>query len=172
MIWEEPPVCIEELSLGAQLTWMTDDDQKSASTDDEASSSRQETTAEYLIRACEQDLLPSNPLVRQQFGFSKVNDPEEETCLFGLYTALFLMLTYPPSADTVQQWVAKNELAKGICHTYEIHAGVSGYFDWFKKNQHVVDQNYVNPRGPWNPTGDSEIDTARLNALASSDQQE
>ena len=105
------------------------------------------TTAEKLQVAVDADMFPSDPLTRQQFGFAKVNNQEEKTCVLGLYIGLFL-LSRPPTLDTLQSWVAKNRLAQGIQYSYKSQMGESGYFRWFMKNRKFFDQDYVNPNGP------------------------
>ena len=106
------------------------------------------TPAENLKMAVNADKFPSDPLTRQQFGFAKVNNHEEETCVLGLYIGLLNLLPRNPSLDTLQGWVAKNELAQGIQNSYESQMGESGYFSWFLKNKKFFDQKYVNPSGP------------------------
>ena len=105
------------------------------------------TTAYTLFEAVRQDVFPTDSLTREHFGFSKVNNQEEETCILGLYYGMLCMLQKTPSLETVQGWVTKNKLAGGIYHTYKDQGADSRYFKWFKKNQHFFDQNYVNPRG-------------------------
>ena len=120
---------------------------ESSSSSDESDSM---TTAEKLLEAVNADESPLDPLTRQQFGFAKVNNHEEETCVLGLYIGLFVHLPRPPTPDMVEDWVTKNELAQHIQEMYERQTmkGSSGYFHWFLKNKHFFDQNFVNPNGP------------------------
>ena len=106
------------------------------------------TPAENLKKAVDADKFPTDPLTRQQFGFAKVNTHEEETCVLGLYIGLLILLPRTPTLDTLQEWVAKNELAQGIQESYESQLGESGYFNWFLKNKRFFNQDYVNPNGP------------------------
>ena len=105
------------------------------------------TPAQKLSESVHADLIPIDDTVRQMFGFSKVNNPEEESCLLGLYIGLMRLLPNPPTAETIQTWVTRNKLAGGIHHTYKSQKGESDYFKWFKKNRHFFDQNYRNPNG-------------------------
>ena len=103
------------------------------------------TTAKRLIEAAKWDEILSDPLTREQFGFSKVDSIDEESKLLGLYQGLFIHLPSPPSTETVQGWQEKNKIAGGICHSYKSQHGRSRYFDLFKSHQHFVDQTYVKP---------------------------
>ena len=87
------------------------------------------TTAEFLMQAVMSfDTVPDDPLVRQQFGYSKVNSVEEETCLQGLYKGLFL-LPCSPSHDELQEWVLQDKLAEGVESRYMRCGARSGYFN-------------------------------------------
>ena len=103
------------------------------------------TTAENLKEAVDWDEIPSDPLTREQFGFSKVDSIEEESKLLGLYQGFLIHLPNPPSTETVQGWQEKNKIAEGIHHVYKSQRGRNQYFDWFKSHQHFVDQTYVKP---------------------------
>ena len=85
------------------------------------------TTTEILKVAVDADMIPSHPLTRQHFGFSKVTCVEEESCLLGLYQGLF-MLPSPPRLDRVQGWVKKDKLAGAIYSYYKSNQAHSGYF--------------------------------------------
>ena len=124
------------------------------------------TSAELLLEALIADKFPTHPVVRDDFGFNKVSNQEEETCMLGLYQGLMIGLPNPPSVETLQGWVNKDKLAGGIYHSYKSRDQESGYFNWFKKNQHFFDRDYVNPKGPRvvlepNP----RIDTAKFNKI-------
>ena len=106
------------------------------------------TPAERLKQTIIADCFRIDPVVRETFGFSKVNSQEEETCLLGLYKGLLVLLPNPVSVQTVQGWVENNKLAGGIYYAYKSQGGNSGYFKWFKKNQHYFDLSYENPNGP------------------------
>ena len=131
------------------------------------------TTAEFLIEAVSYlDTVPDNPLVRQQFGYSKVNSIEEETCLQGLYKGLFL-LPCSPSSDELQEWVLQDKLAEGVENRYMRCGARSGYFNWFKRNKHVLSQRYERVEGPWSPTGTwLEVNSMKLHQLTKSDTEE
>lgn len=105
------------------------------------------TTAEKLKEAAKADLIPSDPLTRDHFGFNRASTVEEESNLLGLYRGLLILLPDPPSTKTVQLWQERNKIAGGIYHTYKTQHGRSGYFNWFKKNQHIVDPSKINPQG-------------------------
>ena len=107
------------------------------------------TTAELLKEQVSRlSKIPSDPLVRQQFGYSKVDSVEEEICLQGLYKGLF-MLSCGPSPDEIEEWVQQDKLAEGIERSYG--GGQSGYLNWFKRNKHVFSQSYERVGGPWDP---------------------
>ena len=101
------------------------------------------TTAEKLREGVNWDEIPSDPLTREQFGFSKVDGIEEESKLLGLYQRLFIHLPNPRSTETVQGWQENNKIAGGISQMYKSQHGRNRYFDWFKSHQHLVDQTYV-----------------------------
>ena len=103
------------------------------------------TTAEELREAVDWDEIPSHPLTREQFGFSKVDNIEEESKVLGLYQGLLIHLPNPPSTETVQGWQEKNKIAEGIYHVYKSQHGRNQYFDWFESHQHFNYQTYVNP---------------------------
>ena len=84
----------------------------------------------------------------QHFGFSKVDTYEDEVRLVGRYKKLLHLLPRPPTLKTVQQWQLDNKIAGGIYHTSKSLGGESDYLSWFKKNQHVVDHDYANPKWP------------------------
>ncbi|KAL8795382.1 MAG: hypothetical protein Q9195_002123 [Heterodermia aff. obscurata] len=123
------------------------------------------TTAQILEDAVFEDVIPSDPLTREHFGFSKVNSCEEETCLLGLYQGLLLYPTKRPTLETVQGWQQKNKLAGGIYHFYKSQGADSGYFRWFKKNQHYFSQDYKRAEGVWAPMErPTSIDYQKLRA--------
>lgn len=105
------------------------------------------TTAEKLMEAAKADLVPSDPLTREHFGFNRASTIKEESNLLGLYQGLLIHLPDPPSTKTVQGWQERDKLAGGIYHSYKTQHGCSGYFNWFKKNQHIVDSSQINPQG-------------------------
>ncbi|KAL8787400.1 MAG: hypothetical protein Q9195_007775 [Heterodermia aff. obscurata] len=116
------------------------------------------------------DIIPSDPLVRQQFGYSKVNSVEEETCLQGLYKALLDLLPHSPSSSELQDWVQQDKLAEGIEGYYTRFGAQSGYFNWFKRNKHVFSQRYERVGGPWAPDEEwFESDQNKLHELTKSD---
>ena len=102
-----------------------------------------------LMRAIEQDSLPRDLLIREHFGLSKVDKLDDELRLMGLYKGLLVLLDNPPSTKTLHRWQQSNKLAKGILKAYS--GRESGYLSWFKKNKHLVDQNYANPKDPRAP---------------------
>ena len=97
------------------------------------------STAERLKEAIDADVFPSDPLTREHFGFSRASTVEEETNLLALYQGLLIHLPDPPSTKTLQGWQERNKLAGGIYHAYKSQHGRSTYFDWFTKNQHIVE---------------------------------
>ena len=107
------------------------------------------TTVQILHGAVIRDMIPSDPLTREHFGFSNVDSYEEETCLLGLYQGLLLHLPLCPSLETVQGWQQRNKLARGICHYYKSQEADSAYFDWFMENQHFLSQDYKRLDGLW-----------------------
>ena len=129
------------------------------------------STADILIENVTlYDKIPSDPLVRQQFGYSKVNSVEEETCLQGLYKGLLDFLPSSPSSDELQQWVQRDRLAQGIEIYYTRFGAQSGYFNWFKRNKHVLSQSYERAGGPWAPDEKRfRSDRKKLNELTKCD---
>lgn len=123
------------------------------------------TTAQVLQGAAFKDLIPTDPLTREHFGFSKVNSDEEETCLLGLYQGLLMHLPARPTLETAQGWQQKNKLAGGIYHCYKSQEADSGYFPWFKRNEHFLSQDYKRPGGVWAPEErPTSIDPQKLQA--------
>ena len=124
------------------------------------------TTAQILHDAVFADKIPTDPLTRDHFGFSKVNSYEEESCLLGLYQGLLMHLPLRrPTLETVQGWQRKNKLAGGIYYCYKCQDAESGYFDWFKKNQDFLSQDYKRPEGPWTPVErPTSVDEQKLQA--------
>ena len=113
--------------------------------------------------------MPCHPFVRHHFGFSKVDSVEEETCLQGLYKGLFI-LPRSPSRGEILDWVQEDKLADGIESYYSKCKSQSGYFNWFKKNKHVLSRNYERVGGPWKPAGTSfALDMAKLHELTKND---
>lgn len=110
------------------------------------------TTAEKLKRAIDLDTISQDPLTREHFGFSKVENVDGEVNLVGLYTGLFHYLN--TSAAKVHQWQEQNVLAEGILEEY--HPRESGYLAWFKKHLHVVDRDYVRSGGLKAPPAQGE----------------
>ena len=123
------------------------------------------TTAQILHDAVFSDMIPSDPLTREHFGFSKVDSYEEETCLLGLCQGLLMHLPSRPSLETVQGWQRRNKLAAGVYYSYSSQEANSSYFSWFKKNQHFLSQDYKRPEGLWAPTEiPTSIDHQKLQA--------
>ena len=97
---------------------------------------------------------------------------EEETCLQGFYQGLFL-LPCSPSHDELQEWVLQDKPAEGVEDRYMRCGARSGYFNWFKKNKHVLGQHYERVGGPWSPTGRwFEVNRRILDELIKSDMEE
>ena len=100
------------------------------------------------MRNAKDEVMPSHALVLEHFGFSKVKDKIEQDVLLTLYWDVVMFVDDPPSAATMQQWQRENRIAKGLLDMIPQVIGGSRYFEWFKGNQHVVDQAYVRPGGP------------------------
>lgn len=86
------------------------------------------STAAKLMKAIKADALPTDPLTRQQFGFSKVVTVEDEKELSALYHGLQV------DASTLQDWQKQNKLATGIYHTYTRQKIETHAFEWFRKH--------------------------------------
>lgn len=156
----------EEWNTNSSLSIEVDGKNDAGQSDKEHTVSTTVTTAHKLREAVIQDVFPTDPLTREHFGFSKVDNQEEETCILGLYDCMFRKLRMSPSLETVQGWVTKNKLAAGIYHTYKSNDADSRYFKWFKKNRQFFDQNYVNPRGPKAPLENGDrLDVERFKKL-------
>ncbi|KAK4691966.1 hypothetical protein P7C71_g5148, partial [Lecanoromycetidae sp. Uapishka_2] len=108
------------------------------------------STAELLQEAIMADALPVDPLTRQQFGFSKCNDIDEEAQLLSLYGGLCV------STTTLQNWQKKNKIATGIHHAYTRLKKQSHAFEWFRRNRQIVDRNYARREGVRNLPKDVE----------------
>lgn len=106
-------------------------------------------SAEKLKKTINGDTIPTDPETRDHFGFSRVDNVDGEVNLSGLYNGLFNYLANPPSTDEIHEWQKQNKIADGILKAYGTRE--SGYFAWFKKNMHVVDQKYVRSGGPKAP---------------------
>lgn len=98
------------------------------------------------------DTIPTDPLTREHFGFSKCENADGEVNLVGLYTGLFLYLNV--TAAQVHEWQTDNKLAGEILEAYSPQE--SGYLKWFMKNKHLVDANYVRPGGQKAPPAQGE----------------
>ena len=92
------------------------------------------------------DKIPVDSTVREVFGFSKANSPEEESCLLGLYLSFFLYLPKPHPRKRYRAGSRRIYWLR-IHSSHEAQGYESGYLRWFEKNQHLCDQNYQNPNG-------------------------
>lgn len=102
-------------------------------------------TAEILKRAIDMDTIPTDHLTREHFGFSKCDDTDGEVNLGGLYEGLLSATYLGVTTKQIHQWQTDNKLAAAILDAY--YPQESGYLNWFKQNQHLVDANYVRPGG-------------------------
>lgn len=102
-----------------------------------------ENTAEILERAIDNDTIPTDPLTREHFGFSKCNNTGDEMKLGGLYEGLLSYLGV--TAKQLHEWQRDNKLAARILEAY--YPQESGYLKWFRKNTHYLDATYVRPGG-------------------------
>lgn len=97
------------------------------------------TTADQLLHDAREDRIPRDEQTREDFGFSRCRDWNEESHLFGLYQGLLLYL----HIDSVQlnKWKQEGLLVSKITETFEKvpEANRGGYFPWFLRHQYILD---------------------------------
>jgi len=100
------------------------------------------TTADMLLRDCFADQLPEDPQVREDFGFVRCRNKTEESHLCGLYQGIFKL--FDVDAAELHRWRIEGILAEKIIETFSAHPKDSrgGYYPWFLRNQHVLDQQH------------------------------
>ena len=91
------------------------------------------------------DVSPSDPLVREHFGFIRVKDPNEETYLLSFYQGP-ASISRMSSAEVLQKWQRENTLAKAYLGVYS--EWQSGCLKWFNSHQYFVGKNHRRPGGP------------------------
>ncbi|CAF1186512.1 unnamed protein product [Adineta steineri] len=98
---------------------------------------RQNNTADFLVKAVMDDLFPEDLDTLADFGLSNCHLQEQRTYLMSVYAGLIKILGV--SSKDLHEWQQANELALHIRKTYEDAGASSGYYNWFLKNQHLVD---------------------------------
>jgi hypothetical protein len=107
----------------------------------ESASELQETSAHRLYDACQNDVMPSDPAVLEDYGFNRCSYPEK-TQLLGLYQGLTLMSRWMrPTALELHEERLRGNLVERIITTFEKikdKDARGGYFPWFLKNRYIL----------------------------------
>ncbi|CAB4478429.1 unnamed protein product [Rhizophagus irregularis] len=93
-------------------------------------------SAEILVKDVFSDTLPTNYAVRYEYGFCNCVYPEEESMLLGLYGGLIKYIEC--SASQLHSWWKSGNLPFHIKKAFEDSNTTSGYYQWFLKNEHVL----------------------------------
>ncbi|KAJ6028506.1 hypothetical protein N7540_004082 [Penicillium herquei] len=119
-------------------------------------SARSITTADILFDDVIKDKLPKDEGAREAFGFNRCSHWREEFRLLGLYRGLLLFLhDREISPVELDKWQENGTLTREIIerfHAIPEHSR-GGYFPWFLRNQHVLDNSTPVPQlqGPEHP---------------------
>ncbi|RIA80046.1 hypothetical protein C1645_793327 [Glomus cerebriforme] len=93
-------------------------------------------SADILVKNAIGDKLPTNKAVLYEYGFSNFFSLHDKSMLLGLYIGLIVHLNC--NASQIHSWWINGELPLNIKKTYD-DAGVnSGYYQWFLKNEHML----------------------------------
>lgn len=112
-------------------------------------SARPVTTADILFDDVLMDQIPNDEKVCEEFGFSRCGHAREKSHLLGLYKGLLLYMQDPEiSPVNLHEWQKKGMLATKIIEKFSAVPETSrgGYFPWFLRNQHVVDNTKAVPQ--------------------------
>jgi hypothetical protein len=102
------------------------------------------TTADYLERAVLDDSFPDDPQTMEDYGFSRCETWQQKSHLLGLYNGLLINIGHCVSSQELDQWRKNGKLTENIINKYmEIpERSRGGYFPWFLKNKHLLDNRY------------------------------
>lgn len=119
-------------------------------------SARSITTADILFDDVIKDQFPRDEETREAFGFNRCSHWKEESRLLGLYRG-FLLFLHDRELSPVElnKWQKNGTLTREIIERFHAIPENSrgGYFPWFLRNQHVLDNSTPMPQlqGPENP---------------------
>jgi hypothetical protein len=104
------------------------------------------TSADHLQRDCFQDVIPQDPQVREDYGFTRCKNRIEESHLFGLYIGLLKYLDIP--AEDLHSWRVSGILMGKIIETYSSlpESNRGSYYPWLLRNRHVLDESHTQVR--------------------------
>ncbi|KPI43240.1 uncharacterized protein AB675_7177 [Cyphellophora attinorum] len=94
---------------------------------------------DYLKSDCHNDILPTDPGAREDFGFERCRNKAEESNLLGLYIGV--LISFEISAEKLHDWRQEGSLLGNIVQLFstqpEGHRGA--YFPWLLRNSHILD---------------------------------
>ncbi|KAJ3527392.1 hypothetical protein NM688_g8131 [Phlebia brevispora] len=97
----------------------------------------------HLIRACCDDLLPTDPQTLVDYGFARLNDGHDTGMLLGVYQGLYLIQAQRDELDprALDKWMREGSLVQHIKDAFEQLPPEKrgGYYAWFLQNQWVLD---------------------------------
>ncbi|KAJ5560361.1 hypothetical protein N7513_002760 [Penicillium frequentans] len=105
-------------------------------------SARPITAADILFDDVLKDQIPNDEETCEAFGFSRCGHAREKSHLLGVYQGLFLYIQDPEiSPVNLHKWQKKGMLVTKIIEKFSAVPENSrgGYFPWFLRNQHVLD---------------------------------
>jgi hypothetical protein len=99
------------------------------------------TTADYLVLACVQDVIPTHQQTLIDYGFQRAFTEENQSRLIGLYIGLTNKSLLGVSAKTLHRWRKDGVLIPEIIKQFESLPPFNrgGYYPWFLENQWVLD---------------------------------
>lgn len=100
-------------------------------------------TAHHLLRACRQDLAPTDQQTLADYGFDKAHDAEGKMMLLGLYQGLYNIHEHALEPRELDGWLKEGSLVKHIKEAFETLSenNRGGYYPWFLKNQWILDDS-------------------------------
>ncbi|CAB4433794.1 unnamed protein product [Rhizophagus irregularis] len=93
-------------------------------------------SADILVKNANENLMPTNIAVLYEYGFINCMQKQDKTMLLGLYIGLITIIGC--SASQIHSWWENGELSIKIKETYDDGGFTSGYYNWFLKNEHVL----------------------------------
>ncbi|GBC07384.1 hypothetical protein RclHR1_07420008 [Rhizophagus clarus] len=93
-------------------------------------------SADILVKNAFEDLMPTNDAVLYEYGFSNCMKEQDKTMLLGLYIGLITIIGC--SASQIHSWWENGELPINIKKAYDDGGFTSGYYRWFLKNEHLL----------------------------------
>lgn len=103
-------------------------------------------SADYLVKACHDEVFPDDPQTREDFGFHKVCTQVERNRLLFLYECLVRVAKW--DSRKIHTWRSENQLAtemRRICQLKMSNPLIDACFSWFLANEHLVDTSTPAP---------------------------